>query len=134
MIGALLRMPHEAVMARMQAALEQGGFDLTSTELRVFLYPGPDGRRPVELARQCGTSRQSMNYILAGLERRGYIERRTASSHVVRLTARGRQLIPAIRRCVAAIEREWAAHLGARRFAALKDTLLDLATWLQRLE
>jgi DNA-binding MarR family transcriptional regulator len=130
MIGALLRMPHEAVMSRMLTALEDAGFDLSPTELRAFLYPGPEGRRPAELARQCGMSRQAMNYVLAGLEQRRYIEPRTTSSHVVRLTPRGRQLVPTIRRCVATIEREWASHLGARRFQALKDTLTELSTWL----
>lgn len=134
MIGALLRMPHEVVMARMLAALQDAGFDLSATELRAFLHPGPEGRRPADLARQCGMSRQAMNYVLAGLEHRGYIEPRTASSHVVRLTPRGRQLIPTIRRCVAAIEREWSAHLGPRRFAALKGALLDLSTWLGKLD
>lgn len=130
LIGALLRLPHEAVMARMLAALDGAGFDLTPAELRVFLYPGPEGRRPVDLARQCGTSRQSMNYVLAGLERRGYIGPRGGSPPVVRLTARGRAVIPVIRRCVAGIEREWAGHLGVRRFGALKETLRELSTWL----
>jgi DNA-binding MarR family transcriptional regulator len=135
MIGSLLRLPHEVVVARMLAALDEAGFDLSPTELGVFLYPGPDGRRPVDLARQCGVSRQSMNYVLAGLERRGYIEPRAGTgSHVVRLAERGWRTIPAIRGCVAAIEREWAAHLGARRFESLKDTLRELSTWLGKLE
>jgi len=46
MIGSLLRLPHEVVVTRMLAALDSSGFDITVTELGVFLYPGPDGRRP----------------------------------------------------------------------------------------
>jgi DNA-binding MarR family transcriptional regulator len=77
-----------------------------------------------------------MNYVLAGLERRGYIERRAgpnSAARVVRLTDRGWEMVPLIRSCVAAIEREWAAHLGARRFNALRETLHDLSQWLGKL-
>ena len=136
MIGSLLRLPHEVVVARMLAALNLNGFDITTTELKVFLYPGPDGRRPIDLARQCNMTRQAMNYMLAGLERRGYIQRRagpSSAARVVRLTARGWEMVPLIRSCVAAIEQEWAAHLGARRFNALRKTLHDLSLWLGKL-
>ena len=137
MIGALLRLPHEAVMARMLAALAAGGFDLTLIELGAFLYPGPDGRRAVDLARQCNTTRQAMNYILASLEERGYIERRAESDStrpVIRLTKRGWRVVVVVRNCVSDIEKEWAEHLGARRFAALRDTLYDLALRVGKLE
>ncbi len=135
-IGVLLRLPHEVVTARMLSVLTDKGFDITPTELGVFLYPGPDGRRPIDLARQCHMTRQAMNYVLAGLERRGYIERQAGPStaaRVVCLTARGREMVEPIRSCVAAIELEWAAHLGAQRFKALRDTLHDLALWLGKL-
>jgi DNA-binding MarR family transcriptional regulator len=136
MIGSLLRLPHEAVMARMLAALNRNGVDITLTELRVFLYPGPDGRRPSDLARQCNTTRQAMNYVLAGLERRGYIERQAgtnAAARVVHLTGSGWAIIAQIRHSVAAIEQEWASHLGAQRFKILRDTLRDLAVLLGKL-
>ena len=136
MIGSLLRLPHEVVVARMLAVLEGSGFDITPTELGVFLYPGPEGRRPADLARQCHMTRQAMNYVLAGLERRGYLERQAgphAAATVVRLTARGRAMFEPIRRCVAGIEREWTDHLGAERFEALRETLHDLAVRLGKL-
>jgi len=135
-IGVLLRLPHEVVTARMLSTLTDKGFDITPTELGVFLYPGPDGRRPIDLARQCHMTRQAMNYVLAGLERRGYIERQAgsdAAARVVCLTARGQEMIEPIRSCVAEVEREWAAHLGAERFKSLRDTLYDLALWLGKL-
>lgn len=133
MIGVLLRLPHEAVVARMQAAVAEAGLDLTPNELGVFLYPGPDGRRPSDLARQCRTTRQSMNYLLAGLEARGYLQRHDAegqAGRVVRLTAKGRKVIAPIRSAVVAVEREWATLLGAERFEMLRATLQDLATGL----
>ncbi|MGZ5652651.1 MAG: MarR family winged helix-turn-helix transcriptional regulator [Caldimonas sp.] len=137
MIGSLLRLPHEVVMARMLAALQSHGFDLTLTELGVFLYPGPDGRRPADLARQCKMTRQAMNYVLSGLERRGYIERRTGTSPaatVVRATAKGWAVLEPIRACVAEIEREWSAYLGAKRFQALREALHDLSLRLGKLD
>lgn len=133
MIGSLLRLPHEVVVARMLAALNSNGFDITLTELGVFLYPGPDGRRPIDLARQCNMTRQAMNYVLANLERRGYIERHagpSSAARVVRMTDRGWEMLAQIRSCIAAIEREWAAHLGAQRFKVLRETLHDLSLWL----
>jgi DNA-binding MarR family transcriptional regulator len=136
MIGSLLRFPHEVVVARLLATLAQSGYDISPTELRVFLYPGPDGRRPVDLARQCDMTRQAMNYVLASLERRGYVERSVgprSPASVVRLTERGWELVPLMRNCVAAIEKEWAAHLGTRRFEALRATLHDLSAWLGKL-
>ena len=123
-------------MARMLAALDSSGFDITSTELGVFLYPGPEGRRPADLARQCNMTRQAMNYVLTGLQRRGYIKRQagpSATTTRVRLTDKGWAMVEPIRRCVAEIEQEWTAHLGARRFKALRQTLHDLALHLGKL-
>lgn len=137
MIGSLLRLPHEVVTARILAVLHAEGFDITPTELGVFLYPGPEGRRPAELARQCNMTRQAMNYVLAGLERRGYIRRQVGpnpAARVVLMTAKSLEMVAPIRNCVAEIEREWAEHLGAQRFKALRDTLHELASWLGKLD
>src|SRR6516164_7877066 len=108
LIGALLRLPHEVVMARMHAALEGAGFDLSQTELGVFLFPGPDCRRPSDLARQSAMSRQAMNYVLSGLEERRYLQRHDAEApngRVVRVSERGRRVIRVIRAEVEEIER-----------------------------
>jgi DNA-binding MarR family transcriptional regulator len=135
MIGSLLRLPHEVVMDRMLAALDSAGFDISATELSVFLYPGPEGRRPADLARQCNMTRQAMNYVLTGLERREYIERQASAggTTLVRLTSKGWATVDPIRACVAEIEQNWTAHLGARRFEALRETLHELALHLGKL-
>ncbi|MGC2457343.1 MAG: MarR family transcriptional regulator [Gallionellaceae bacterium] len=121
----------------MLATINTNGFDITLTELGVFLYPGPEGRRPSDLARQCNMTRQAMNYVLAGLESRGYILRQAGPSAVVRvvhMTDRGWEVIVQIRECITEIEKEWASHLGARRFMALRETLHDLTLWLGKLK
>ena len=133
LIGALLRFPREVVVQRMLDALNAHGFDISPTELGVLMYPGPEGQRPSELARACAMSRQSMNYLLSGLEERGYLRRadgKTGLARVVHLSKRGREAGLLMRRTVAEIEREWTAFLGEARFRALSETLLELAKWL----
>jgi len=133
LIGSLLRLPREHVVARMLAEVNRQGFDVSEAELGIFMYPGPDGRRPSELAKQCNTSRQAMNYQLAGLERRGYIERDTGTAPnatLVHMTPKGRDMLLLMRECVATVEREWMAHLGEQRFNALREVLYDLSAWL----
>ena len=133
LIGALLRFPREVVVQRMLEVVNEQGYDLAPTELAVMMYPGPDGRRPSELARTCAMSRQSMNYLLSGLEERGYLHRADGESglaRVVHLSKRGREAGLLMRKTVEEIEREWTAFLGEARFRALSDTLLDLSRWL----
>ena len=132
LIGALLRMPWEAVRRRMLERLHEHGFDdLDTAHLTVFLYPGPQGTRPSELAARLGVSKQALNYLLGQLERLGYIERRPdprdLRSRRIALTRRGRQTVPVIRDAVAEIERDWEARLGPERFAQLYGLLRELA-------
>ena len=137
MIGSLLRLPREHIVGRMLAEVNAHGFDVSDTELHVFMFPGPNGRRPAELARQCNMTRQAMNYVLTELERRGYVERQpgpTAASTVVQMTARGTEMIELMRTCVVTVEGEWIEYLGTPRFNALRDTLHDLSGWLGKLD
>src|ERR1044071_4250663 len=77
LIGALLRVPWEAVQRHMLQRLHERGFDdLEAAHLNVFQYPGPQGARPSELAARLRISKQALNYLLRQLERLGYIERK----------------------------------------------------------
>src|SRR5437870_13649002 len=77
LIGALLRIPWEAVQRHMLERLHDRGFDdLDAAHLNVFQYPGPQGVRPTELAAQLRISKQALNYLLGQLEHLGYLERR----------------------------------------------------------
>jgi DNA-binding MarR family transcriptional regulator len=136
LIGSLLRLPREHIVARMLAEVHRHGFDVSQTELEVFMFPGPDGRRPADLARQCHMSRQAMNYVLTALERRGYVERRvgpTSASTVVHISEPGQEMLTVMRDCVSTVEREWIDHLGIQRFEALRETLRDLSVWLGKI-
>ncbi len=131
LIGALLRIPLEAVRRHMLDGLAERGFDdLDPAHLAVFQYPGPQGARPSELAAQLRISKQALNYLLGELERLGYLERRPdpddLRSKRIALTPRGETVVQVIRETVEELEREWGAELGAKRFAQLRTLLEEL--------
>jgi len=131
LIGALLRMPWEAVQRRMLAALHERGFeDLDAAHLNVFQYPGPEGARPSELAARLRISKQALNYLLGELERSGYLERRPdpddLRSKRVALSPRGASAVGVIREAVGELEVEWAKQLGEGRFEELRSLLREL--------
>ena len=131
LIGALLRVPWEAVQRHMLERLHERGFDdLDAAHLNVFQYPGPQGARPSELAGRLRISKQALNYLLGQLERLDYLERRPdpddLRSKRVALTPRGTAAVRVIRDAVAEIESAWAQQLGPQRFAQLRGLLLDL--------
>ena len=131
LIGALLRMPWEAVRRRMLERLRERGFtDFDAAYLNLFLYPGPQGARPSELAARLKISKQALNYLLGELERLHYLERRPdpddQRSKRIALTKRGTSAIGVIREAVGEVETAWAKQLGPKRFAQLRNLLLDL--------
>ena len=131
LIGALLRMPADAVRDRIFADLHAAGFtDLVPAHFPVLRYPGPDDRRPSELAAEAGITRQALNYLLGDLERSGYLTRRDdpddRRSRRVQLTERGETVALRIRATVGEIEAELEAQLGRARFAQLRELLVEL--------
>ena len=131
LIGALLRIPFETVRDRMLAGLHQRGYtDLIAAHLDVFQYPGPENRRPIELAADTRMSKQALNYLLGQLEQLGYLTRETDNSDQrskrIHLTPRGHAVIKAIREIVQEVEAEWQRRLGPRKFAQLRDLLAQL--------
>lgn len=131
LIGALLRMPLDAVRRRMIERLHAHGFaDIDPAHLIVLRYPGPQGERPSDLAVQLGMSKQALNYQLGQLERRGYLERRPdpddQRSRRIVLTRRGVAAAHVIRDAVAELETLWAGELGEKRYAQLRGLLVDL--------
>ena len=132
LIGALLRLPWEAVQRRMLERLHERGFDdLDAAHLNVFQYPGPQGARPSELAARLRISKQALNYLLGELERLGYLERRPdpddRRSRRVALTDRGTSAIAVIRDAVGEVEAAWTRQLGPERFAQLRGLLLEVS-------
>ena len=128
LIGALLRVPAQAIHRRIIKELNAAGFDeLRLPHIAVLQFPGPDGVRPSTLAERAGMSKQAMNQLLRSLEGLGYIVRSDvpdeSSARIIRFTKRGRAAFSKIIDILCDIEREWSAELGPKRFAQLKELL-----------
>jgi DNA-binding MarR family transcriptional regulator len=128
LIGALLRVPAHAIHRRLINELNAAGFGrLSIPHMAVLQFPGPDGVRPGALAERAGMSKQAMNQLLRSLEGLGYIVRSDVpdkdGARVVRFTKRGRAVYSKMVDVLRAIEREWTAELGPKRFAQLKELL-----------
>jgi DNA-binding MarR family transcriptional regulator len=129
LIGALLRVPAQAIQRRIITELNAAGFDeLRVPHMAVLQFPGPDGVRPGLLAERAGMSKQAMNQLLRSLEGSGYLVRSDAPdegrARIVRFTRRGRAAYVKAHDILRDIEREWSTVLGPRRFAELKALLL----------
>ena len=127
-IGALLRVPGQAIQRRLIKDLNAAGFrELRLPHMAVLQFPGPDGARPGALAERAGMSKQAMNQLLRSLERFGYIARSNGSSGgragTVQLTKRGHAAFARMYDVLAVIEQEWRAELGLKDFAELKKLL-----------
>jgi DNA-binding MarR family transcriptional regulator len=128
LIGALLRVPAQAIHRRLVAGLNEAGFeDLRMPHIAVFQYPGPDGCRPSELAERAGMSKQAMNQLLQSLQQLGYIRRSDAKedgrARIVHFTKRGQAVWDRIHQILVQIETEWRETLGDRQFEQLKKLL-----------
>jgi DNA-binding MarR family transcriptional regulator len=129
LIGALLRVPAQAIHRRIINELNTAGFkELRVPHMAVLQFPGPDGARPGLLAERAGISKQALNQLLRSLEALGYLSRSDAPdegrARIVRLTKRGRAAYAKIHDILRDIEREWDAELGPKHFTQLKELLL----------
>ena len=131
LIGALLRVPAQAIQRRIVNGLNAAGFEEHRVpHMAVLQFPGPDGVRPGVLAERAGMSKQAMNQLLGSLEAFGYLARSNAPDEgrgrIVRLTRRGRATYEKIHEILRDLEGEWRAELGPKNFSQLKDLLLQV--------
>jgi DNA-binding MarR family transcriptional regulator len=131
-IGALLRAAHEIVYGNVYKRTAAAGHpDLHPAHFRLLQFPGVDGVRPTELARSLDTSKQAINPLLGDLEQWGYITREPdhhdGRGRIIHLTDRGVDLMRTIRSIHAEVETSWIAQLGHRKFAALRESLDQIA-------
>ena len=128
LIGALLRVPAQAIQRRLIAELNASGFDdLRVPHMAVLQFPGPDGVRPGVLAERAGMSKQAMNQLLKSLEGLGYLVRSDAPdegrARIVRFTKRGRAVYAKMIDILRDIEHDWSEELGPKQFKELKTLL-----------
>jgi DNA-binding MarR family transcriptional regulator len=127
-----MRLGWQWVRDQIYAGVVAAGYDdLNPSHVALFRYPGLDGVRPTELADQVQITKQSVNDLLGHLEQHGYIVREPdpadGRARVVRLTKKGWRFEDTVNAQAQAAEERMTAMLGARRFAQLRDALVELA-------
>lgn len=135
MLGALLRMPFQAITARVLGDLHAAGFgDLRPSHLVVFQHLPWDGGRPTDLAERAQITKQSMGALVDHLVAGGYVERaadsRDGRARIIRRTGRGWAVERVARESIRALEAEWSAALGAERLDQCRAFLADLSDLL----
>ncbi len=129
-IGVLLVAAERRFNDELVGALHRAGFrDIRPGHGAVFANIDAGGTRATELASRARMTKQSMGELVADLERKGYVERRSdptdARALLVVLSDRGRRVDAAADRVIGRLEAVYAAELGERRFAALRSALAD---------
>lgn len=137
MLGALLRIPFQAIVARIHEGLVGMGYpDLRPAHFVVFQQMRPEGVRLTELADRAQITKQSMGYLVDYLEEQGYVERvpdpADRRAKIIRLTKRGNDVERAAQEILRDIEADWGRQLGEERLQQLRDTLRDLVEILGR--
>jgi len=127
-VGLLLFIPYRAMETRVFEVLAAAGFaDFTPAQARVMQRIGPEGTRVTELAEAAQVTKQTASFLLDQLERAGYVRRtpdpRDGRARLVTLAERGAAARPVAEAAVAQVEAQWNAHLGARRWAHLRESL-----------
>jgi len=136
LLGALLRIPFQAIVARIQQELDAAGYsDLRPAHYVVFQHMRPEGVRLTELAEEAQITKQSMGYLVDYLEQQGYTKRAPdpadGRAKVIQFTERGKEVERAAREVILNVEAEWGKRLGEQRLQHLRQTLKDLVAILE---
>ena len=118
----------------MRAAIEDelAEFGLTVPQFAtLMMLDGTPGLSVAEVARLCGTTRQSANEMVAGLEARGLVERAPhpadRRAHQLHATAAGREMFQKARPAVRSREDELEAGLSPEVRRAAREWMAALA-------
>ena len=127
----LLRDARSAIEDAVRAELADNGFgDVTPAHSALLRNLGDDGARPSELAAHAGVTRQAVTKLVDELERLDLVRRDPDPDDgrgvIVRYTDRGRAGVAIARRRLLALERGYAAQVGADRWAEVRSTLETL--------
>ena len=136
MLGAMLRIPFQAIVERIYAELMEAGYtDLRSAHFVVFQQRKPQGVRAIDLADKAQITKQSMSYLINYLETAGYLEKISDPSdgraQLIRLTEKGADVERIARDAIAQLQTEWEGILGEER---MKDLFLTLDLLVSHIE
>ncbi len=136
MLGAMLRVPFQAIVDNIYAALMQAGYeDLRPPHFIVFQQIRPGGVRAVTLAEKAQITKQSMSYLVNYLEEHQYIEKFADPSdgraQLIRLTEKGKDVERIARETISNTQKEWSRVVGEAQMQALFETLQGLVAHIE---
>lgn len=130
--GLLMWLGYRAAEDRIVSAIAEAGFgDLTRAQIRLLAGIDDDeGSRLVVLAERARIAKQTATALVDRLAAAGYVRRERdpvdGRARLVRLTDRGREIIPVARAAERRIDAEWRAHLGPEQMDRLRAALVEL--------
>jgi DNA-binding MarR family transcriptional regulator len=127
----LFRDARSAIETAVRADLAANGFgDVTPAHSALLRDVGDDGARPSDLAAYAGVTRQAITKLVDELERLDLVRREPDPDDgrgvIVKYTDRGRAGVVIARKRMLALERAYAAQVGAERWAQVRSTLETL--------
>jgi DNA-binding MarR family transcriptional regulator len=130
-LGALLRLPYEALARRVYGALAESGFpDIRPAHGVVFRFILPGGSRASDMAERAHMTKQSMAYLVDYLAERGYVtfvpDPSDGRAKLVRLTDRGEAALERLLAISRDTEAEVARLLGEGDLTHLRGLLARL--------
>lgn len=135
-LGALLRLPYEALQREVYGGLAARGFpEIRPAHSAVFRHIAPGGSRLTTLAERAGMTKQSMAYLVDGLEAAGHL--RTAPdphdgrARLAHLTPKGERVLAALLDLSTEAEARMAGRIGAKRASRLRRALEE---WVAAIE
>jgi DNA-binding MarR family transcriptional regulator len=134
-LGSLSRLVADALAARVAARLQAAGFDDVREPQRAVVEGLVAGDVTVtHLAARLGVSAQAVSKTVTDLERAGYVQRGHHAddqrARPLAFTARGEELVEALRRARETVGRELSRWLGTRDTAELGRLLEHAAEHL----
>jgi DNA-binding MarR family transcriptional regulator len=104
---------------------------LRSSQVRLLSLTPTEGMRVTDLAERVGMTKQALGEFANDLEERGLLEsvRDPADRRVriLRPTAAGRRAVRSATRQIEAVEAQWRARLGPRKWEQLRALLVEAA-------
>ena len=127
-LGALLRLSYGSIQKEVYGALAARGFpEIRPAHSAVFRHLGPGGSRLTTLAERAGMTKQSMAYLVEGLQAAGHLrslpDPSDGRARIVRLTARGEAVVAALLALSAEAEARVAERIGERRAGRMRRAL-----------
>lgn len=127
-IARLSRLIYESAQDRIYARLAGEGFpEIRPAHSAVFRNIDPQGTRASDLAQRAGITKQSVAYLVEGLESEGFLETiadpADGRARLIRLTRKGQAAYAALVRLSEAVDAELTAVLPEGRLEALRDDL-----------